>query len=676
MPLLVVAAVVLAVLPFMQVQLPGLASFVPMMLAVVACFDILSVVLLLAQFRDKGDLRALALSWAYMFSLVVMVGWAAAFPGVFATPGPLGAVASTAPWLWVAWHTAFPVLLAVALTSWPSRFGRPTVAGRRRRVAALTVMAAAAAAGLLVAVVVGVADILPVIIDGTDTSEMTRLVGPVMLPVVAVATWVVCAGARRRGGPERWAALAATASLADVILTLFSDYRFSVGWYAGRSMTVVSAGVVLIALLGEFSGVKRRLAQEGERLSAQLARTDQLERLQSTLLSHMAEGVLMQDAHARIVASNPAAQALLGGGALDLAGILTLDPRWRLLRADGQELPTEDSPVAQTLSTGVGRRNQIVGVRLAARGLRWLSVNTAPVRDPAGAVDYVVSSMTDVTEQHNAQLAAAGDHQARRTRIDQVLEAGGPSMLFQPIVALASGQVIGTEALARFKAEPYRPPNEWFHDAAEAGLGVELELAAIRNALEQLGQLPAGTYLSVNAGPETVTSTGLFELLSHAPCSRVVLELTEHVGVEDYATLLVALQRLRATGLRLAVDDAGAGFASLRHILSLRPDIIKLDIGLVRGITDDPGKRALAVALVAFGSEIDAVVLAEGIESAADLHTLRALGVRYGQGYHLGRPALLPLPTLLTLLPSRHAIHSAGDAHRLRVLNSGTGQHP
>ena len=151
---------------------------------------------------------------------------------------------------------------------------------------------------------------------------------------------------------------------------------------------------------------------------------------------------------------------------------------------------------------------------------------------------------------------------------------------FQPIVDLRSGQTVGAEALARFAQQPVRPPDVWFSDAASVGLGVELELIALRLALEQLHRLPSRLYLSVNASVETITSDHLRTVLADVPAERIVLELTEHTPITDYPGFERSIRDLRSTGLRLAVDDAGSGFSSFRHILDLQPDVIKLDIGL------------------------------------------------------------------------------------------------
>lgn len=640
-PVLGLALIVCVMQPEAAIQMAHQPVFIPVMLALVGCFDVLSVVLLVGQFRDTGAPRALALSCAYVFSLITLLGWAAAFPGVFADLGPLGAVPSTSPWLWVVWHTGFPVLLAVALVPLPRGVGRCVPAARRRWLASMTVAGTAGVSVLLVVVVVFFADDLPVVIHGFDTSAMTRIAGPVMLPVVFAATVLSVVGACRRNGPERWVGLAAAASLGDVVLTLFAHDRYSLGWYTGRTLTIASAAVVLIALLGEFQGIRGRLAEEGESLRVLLRRTAALEHLQHTVLANMADGVMMQGRSGELVASNPAAHALSGLTADQMSGRMPVDPGWVTMRADGSPYPTDQTPPMVTLRTGVGRQ-EVLGVRAGCGSISWMSVRTAAVKNSAGLVDFVVTSMTDVTERHAGELVLAQSRVEREARVRGVLDAGGPVMVFQPIIELATGKPIAAEGLARFPGKPQRPPNEWFDDAAEVGLGVELELAAIRVALEQLDQLPAGTYLSLNAAPATVVSPLLLQMLGGV-AGRVVLELTEHVGVEDYTELTEAIDALRAMGVRLAVDDAGSGYSSLQHILNLRPDIIKLDRALVAGIDDDPARRALAGSLMAFAAEIGAQVVAEGIENQREQTVLRRLGVRYGQGFHLGRPAPLPL---------------------------------
>jgi EAL domain-containing protein (putative c-di-GMP-specific phosphodiesterase class I) len=202
--------------------------------------------------------------------------------------------------------------------------------------------------------------------------------------------------------------------------------------------------------------------------------------------------------------------------------------------------------------------------------------------------------------------------------------------------------VLGAEALARFGTEPQRSPAQWFIEAAEVGLGVQLELAALRRAAMGLSLLPPGSFLSVNASADTIRSPALLDALDGLPASRLVIELTEHERVEDYEQLITPVAELRARGVRLAVDDAGAGFASLQHILRLRPDVIKLDRTFIEGVEDDPVKRALTTALVTFAADIGASLVAEGIATAGELDALRSLGVRQAQGRFLAEPSRLP----------------------------------
>jgi EAL domain-containing protein (putative c-di-GMP-specific phosphodiesterase class I) len=230
---------------------------------------------------------------------------------------------------------------------------------------------------------------------------------------------------------------------------------------------------------------------------------------------------------------------------------------------------------------------------------------------------------------------------------DRVQEAlsQGVDMVFQPVFDLEQGEVFAYEALARFPLEPYRPPSDWFADAAEVGLGVELELAAIESALSRLDKLPGEARLAVNVSPLTALSPSFFTILAPR-AKRVIIEVTEHERVEDYDALNEALAPLRDLGAWIAIDDVGAGFASLSHILRLAPDIVKLDLSLTRGIAADPARDALASSLVDFASGIDATIGAEGIETQSELDRLRVLKVRYGQGFHLGVPSALSGETL------------------------------
>jgi EAL domain-containing protein (putative c-di-GMP-specific phosphodiesterase class I)/DNA-binding NarL/FixJ family response regulator len=255
----------------------------------------------------------------------------------------------------------------------------------------------------------------------------------------------------------------------------------------------------------------------------------------------------------------------------------------------------------------------------------------------------------DVLEELTGRLHREGREEEvleeQLGRIRRVVDAGGPSMVFQPIVELATGRVVGYEALSRFPG-PQRPVEAWFAEATAIGLRLDLELAAIGKALGALPELPVEAFVSVNATPDTVASRALHDLVAGAVPSRVVVEITEHAPVRDYDKLGEAIRRLRDGGARVAVDDAGAGFASLRHILQLSPDIIKIDNSLTHDIHRDSARRALAAGLISFAAELGATIVAEGIEEQQELDVLRKLDVRFGQGYFIARPAALVPPAL------------------------------
>lgn len=238
----------------------------------------------------------------------------------------------------------------------------------------------------------------------------------------------------------------------------------------------------------------------------------------------------------------------------------------------------------------------------------------------------------------NRGLAQRSRREEIATRTRAAIAERGIRIQFQPIVDLATGVPAGFEALSRFTAEPARTPDIWFNEAAELGLAPELEVAAIACALDLIDLVPAGMYLSLNASPATVISDALAEVLAGQDLSRLVLEVTEHAAIADIDLLRDRIAGLRAGGLRLAVDDAGAGYAGLQQILRLRPDLIKLDMSLTRGIDSDPAQLALAAAMQGFAVQTGARLIAEGIETEAERAALFGLGVGLGQGYLLGRP--------------------------------------
>jgi EAL domain-containing protein (putative c-di-GMP-specific phosphodiesterase class I) len=188
-------------------------------------------------------------------------------------------------------------------------------------------------------------------------------------------------------------------------------------------------------------------------------------------------------------------------------------------------------------------------------------------------------------------------------------------------------------------------PDVVFAEATNAGLGLDLELLAVRRALREASMLDQGLYVAVNVSPAVLANPALGDALraSGMDLKRVVLEITEHASVGDYGVLQRARERLRDHGVRLAIDDAGAGYASLRHIVTLAPDIIKIDRTLVADVDTDRARRALVMAVVMFAKEIGGITLvAEGVETPGELEALRSLGVDAAQGYLTGRPTTSP----------------------------------
>jgi EAL domain-containing protein (putative c-di-GMP-specific phosphodiesterase class I) len=219
-----------------------------------------------------------------------------------------------------------------------------------------------------------------------------------------------------------------------------------------------------------------------------------------------------------------------------------------------------------------------------------------------------------------------------------VLANGWVHAEFQPVVDLARASVVGYEALARFD-HAVRSPLPWFEAAHTHGRLVELEAAALRSGLDAHAILPTNTFLTVNIGPGSIDTPLVRAVWDDFPSlGGVVIELTEHERVESYAALEPVLDRLRSAGALLAIDDAGAGYAGLQHVLTLRPDIIKLDRALVEGLDRDEAKRTLVEMMGTLAGRLDAWLLAEGIETGEELDVLIALGVPLAQGYFLARP--------------------------------------
>lgn len=255
-----------------------------------------------------------------------------------------------------------------------------------------------------------------------------------------------------------------------------------------------------------------------------------------------------------------------------------------------------------------------------------------------GYLELLAELVGELVERYESQQAASG---AVETRIVQSIEAGEPTLVYQPIFHLASRRVVGLEALSRFDSHPEIETAQWFTDAKLVGMSERLETTVIHQARAALPTLPDNCFVAINVSGSTVLADSFAAAFDGAECRRIVVEITEHDSIQCYDDVAMALQPLLDEGSRLAVDDAGAGYSTLTHVLHLSPDIIKLDPALTRNVDIDVARQALTSALVTFASRIGGELIAEGIETEAELRTLQVLGVEYGQGFRLARPAPL-----------------------------------
>jgi len=349
--------------------------------------------------------------------------------------------------------------------------------------------------------------------------------------------------------------------------------------------------------------------------------------------------------HAFVLASaGPANEPLVPGRPLPVARARYLYERaaqgpwaeaWRTRPEDGQ----------------YGRQIAGLGLRASAfapirNGEGLLGVVAVGTRDEAYA-RHLIDHLPAVGEFAatakallSGQLERGHRDELVRVRVGRALAEGGLRPVFQPIVDLASGEPVGYEALTRFADGT--PPDRMITDAHSVGLGLELEVACLAAALDASESLAADCWLSLNASPDVILHSSELAGLLRDRSRRFVIEVTEHVAIEDYQGVRSALAGF-GPAVSLAIDDAGAGFASLRHVVELAPRFLKLDISLVRHVDRDLTRQAMIAGLIQFAARAGCQVITEGIEEQAELEMLRELGVQFGQGYLLGRPKPLPV---------------------------------
>ena len=246
----------------------------------------------------------------------------------------------------------------------------------------------------------------------------------------------------------------------------------------------------------------------------------------------------------------------------------------------------------------------------------------------------------DIAARHiDKQLHKKQEDNQIKKRITEVLNNHEVKTVFQPVFHVDQQKVIGYECLSRFTSTPYRTPDIWFQQAESVGLGEELEIMAIEAAIDKMSAFSNDTSFSLNISPEYVINGAVERALTqHILDKKIVLEVTEHAQITDYRAFRNAVESLRNQGVRLAIDDVGAGYSNFQHILELGADIIKLDISLIRNIDTDTSRKALTAALIAYAKETACEVLAEGVETEEEFHELVRLGINKIQGYFISQP--------------------------------------
>ena len=357
----------------------------------------------------------------------------------------------------------------------------------------------------------------------------------------------------------------------------------------------------------------------------------------------------------RFVSAEPGATAPAEGSRLPLNGSYcsrVLDGRFPALIPDARSVPeaalldvTEELHIGSYVGVPLlGPSGMTVGMLCAVHSLPTPRLNE---RDLA-ALTLLAKLLHDLQHRALSAAQAVGERDRMRQVMSAVVAGAGRHPVLQPIVDLVSGRAVAAEGLTRFTASSPasnedRSPAQWFDDAARLDMREQLELATAAAVLDLLDDVvPDPVAVSVNLSPQTLVDPGIVELLRDRPLHRIVIEMTEHAPVEDYSDLAAVLNPYRAQGLQVAVDDAGAGYASLRHVLAVRPDLIKIDMALIRGSDGDLARRTLLTALADFAEATGCRLVAEGVETDGELRAVAACGVHLAQGYLLARPGPSP----------------------------------
>lgn len=415
-----------------------------------------------------------------------------------------------------------------------------------------------------------------------------------------------------------------------LVLTAGTSLIFTLGALPGVWLRQAVIEVsLLLAIVGAVIAVQFALAHR--RAAAEAGTTGEL---LNSFLSTSREWLWAVDAKGRFTFSSTASMDIFGYAPEELIGrhsslVIAAEEQAVIRNAIREARAVGDDRWTGATATGLHRDGSVL--RLEVSG-RILPIGKRQARGLVGTVRILPSP------------GVHDDAPQRKVEVTKIMSEGRMLTAFQPIRSLATGHVVGAEALSRFTADDGSGPEYWFQEAAAVGRGTELELAALTSALSSVHNLPDHVYVAFNVSPRTCVDPALVAFIDSMPLAldRVVIEMTELAPVDDYDELTAALEPLRGRGIRIAIDDAGSGFASMRHVLQIRPDIIKLDRTLISGIDNDHYKDALGAAIVDFANRTGATIVAEGIETHAELEAVTALGMTAGQGYLLGKPSIDP----------------------------------
>ncbi len=667
---LLAAAILL--LPFggkVAVRVPAL---VPAMMAVGLVAEVAIVILLTRLYRsDRSALRLMGLSGCFVFSALLEVAFVGVYPGLMAPHRQMGGPPDAWVWVWAIWQGATLLFLFVVLglsnRTWLSLATMLRVGPKWLSAGLWTVVRPVVLAVIGVAVASVGARWGPTLLHGLNFAGWGQIIPASLLIIALLAATRVARRIRTTSSVERSVIAAAAVAAAAMVLAIVAGHRHSLGWDGSWVLWAMSEVMLSLALFYEVvTMVETRQAREE---SHRRTIMDTLGRLDSGApLAHVSRVICSELARlpgvdfAQMVRLDLSTEVLptVASGLERFAGQAAVEARLPRLRGRDLKARAMAGPFIERLDpTDEGDdavQRYLVNLREAGitamahvpigvdDRVTWvISVGRAGEADSASReLREVLPVLSDAAAVAAIVLAPTlRDVQATaraRREVETILGRHHFRPVFQPVMAVDGRKVIGYEALTRFASGV--SPDLVFATAGTVGLSEELELACIRAAVTDSRGLECGhAWLSLNISPEVlVASTRALTRIALDADRPLVLELTEHMVIDDYGPVREALGQLKSH-YKLAVDDVGSGFASLRHILELAPEFVKLDISLVHEIDQDPGRQAMVAGLAAFAERAGCELIAEGVESASELAELRALGVTHAQGYLLGRPA-------------------------------------